>query len=406
MDGQPRRPPGPALLTVLLGAVGAGPLLLYGLSATSDTIIGDLGINEAQFGLLATVCFGCAAIGNATLGRVADRQSDISLMTLVFVLAAAALVLVTVPAGYWLLLIAAGLSGVAQSFPNGVTNRILLERVPEARRISWVGIKQSGVQVTQLVASLAFPLLAIAAGWRGAALLIAVIPLVFMAMAWQSLRSTPLLPDTAPSHVHDAGANSAPPRPRRHPGMVRALAAFGLLNGIGVQATNVYMPLFAVRELDFSLVLGGATAAAAGAIGVAARVSWARLMARGASGPRVLLVLSVIAAGGAAMFLGAWATGWPALLWAAVALHGASALGVSVVLMSALMRFIPSTSIASASGTVTAGMFAGFSLGPLGMGLLISSSGGFPLGWMAVGSVYLLCLILATVLVRAVNRPH
>lgn len=406
MDGQPRRPPGPALLTVLLGAVGAGPLLLYGLSATSDTIIGDLGINEAQFGLLATVCFGCAAIGNATLGRVADRQSDISLMTLVFALAAAALVLVTVPAGYWLLLIAAGLSGVAQSFPNGVTNRILLERVPESRRINWVGIKQSGVQVTQLVASLAFPLVAIAAGWRGAALLIALIPLAFMAMAWRSLRSTPLLPETVPSHVDDAGASPAPPRPRRHPGMVWALAVFGLLNGIGVQATNVYLPLFAVRELDFSMVLGGATAAAAGAIGVAARVSWARLMARGASGPQVLLVLSVIAVGGAAMFLGAWSTGWPALLWAAVALHGASALGVSVVLMSALMRFIPSTSIASASGMVTAGMFAGFSLGPLGMGLLISSSGGFPLGWMAVGSVYLLCLILAAVLVRAVSRPR
>ncbi|SDS75489.1 Major Facilitator Superfamily protein [Brevibacterium sandarakinum] len=168
--------PGRGLLTVLLGAVGSGPLLLYGLSAVSDSIIVDLGISEAQFGLLATVCFACAAIGNATLGRVADRHSDVSLMTLVFVLAAAAMALVAVPAGFWMLLAAAGISGIAQSFPNGVTNRVLLERVPVTKRIGWVGVKQSGVQASQLTASLAFPMLAAAAGWRGAALAIAIVP--------------------------------------------------------------------------------------------------------------------------------------------------------------------------------------------------------------------------------------
>ena len=97
-------------------------------------------------------------------------------MTVVFVLAAAALMLVAAPAGFWMLLIAAGIAGVAQSFPNGVTNRILLERVPISKRIGWVGIKQLGVQVSQLTASLAFPLLAAVAGWRGAALLVALVP--------------------------------------------------------------------------------------------------------------------------------------------------------------------------------------------------------------------------------------
>ncbi|MGO1312445.1 MAG: MFS transporter, partial [Brevibacterium aurantiacum] len=94
MDRHEQRAPSRGLLTVLLGAVGAGPLMLYGLSAVSDSIIIDLGISEAQFGLLATACFACAAIGNATLGRAADRHSDNSLMTVVFVLAAAALMLV------------------------------------------------------------------------------------------------------------------------------------------------------------------------------------------------------------------------------------------------------------------------------------------------------------------------
>ncbi|GAA4831554.1 hypothetical protein GCM10023354_08400 [Garicola koreensis] len=407
MGSRPAGKPGPGLLTVLLGAVGAGPLLLYGLSATSERIIGDLGIDEAQFGLLATVCFACAAFGNATLGRLADRHSDLSLMTVVFVLSTAALLLAAVPAGYWLLLVAVGMSGFAQSFPNGVTNRILLQRVPARRRIGWVGVKQSGVQVSQLTASLIFPLLALGMGWRGAALVTTLLPLVLLVLTWRSLRSVPLLPEaqSRPAEPTSSAQNGGS-RARRYPAMVWALAAFGLLNGIGVQATNVYMPLFAVRELDFSLVLGGVTAAVSGVVGVMARVGWARVMARGASGPLVLLTLGILAFAGAASFYGAWATGWSPLLWTAVALHGVSALGVSVVVMSALMRVIPSESMASASAVVTAGMFAGFAAGPVAMGAIISSPGGFQLGWVAVGAVYLLCMGLAAVLIRRSRRSE
>ena len=409
MTSHDQKVPGIGLLTVLLGAVAAGPILLYGLSATSDSIIAELGISEAQFGLLATTCFGAAAIGNATLGRLADRHSDLSLMAFIFVLATLALLLVAVPDGFWMLIMAAALSGIAQSFPNGVTNRILLERVPDTKRIGWVGIKQSGVQVSQLIASLAFPVLALGIGWRGAAVTVAVIPLILLAMTWYSLRTTPLLalPKTATDTATEAAHpdhEAAPTRPAKHPGMVWALALFGLINGIGVQATNVYMPLFAVREMGFSLVLGGATAALAGVIGVIARVTWARRMAKGASGLRLLLVLALIALVGAVLFLIADLAGWALLVWVAVAFHGISALGVSVVLMAALMRVIPASSMVSASGMVTAGMFFGFALGPLLMGIIVGSPGGFILGWITVGITYVLCVILAFILIRVSSR--
>ena len=409
MTSYDQKTPGIGLLTVLLGAVAAGPIMLYGLSATSDSIIAELGISEAQFGLLATTCFGAAAIGNATLGRLADRHSDLSLMAFIFVLATLALLLVAVPDGFWMLIMAAALSGIAQSFPNGVTNRILLERVPDTKRIGWVGIKQSGVQVSQLIASLAFPVLALGIGWRGAAVTVAVIPLILLAMTWYSLRTTPLLalPKTATDTATEAAHpdhEAAPTRPAKHPGMVWALALFGLINGIGVQATNVYMPLFAVREMGFSLVLGGATAALAGVIGVIARVTWARRMAKGASGLRLLLVLALIALVGAVLFLIADLAGWALLVWVAVAFHGISALGVSVVLMAALMRVIPASSMASASGMVTAGMFFGFALGPLLMGIIVGSPGGFILGWITVGITYVLCVILAFILIRVSSR--
>lgn len=147
-------------------------------------------------------------------------------------------------------------------------------------------------------------------------------------------------------------------------------------------------------------MLGGATAAVAGVVGVTARVGWARVMARGTSGPVLLLALALTALAGVVAFLSAQATGWAPLLWTAVVLHGASALGVSVVLMSVLLRSIPSASMASSSGVVTAGMFTGFAIGPLMMGIIVSSPGGFTMGWIAVGLVYLMCTVLATVLIR------
>lgn len=399
--------PGKLLLAALLAAVAAGPILNYGLSAISDLVITDLGITEAQFGLLATVCFAAGAVGNAAFGRFTDRQPDTRLLVLVFALAAAALALAAIPGGYVLLLVAAGLSGLAQSFPNGVTNRILAERVPEDKRIGWIGIKQSGVQVSQLVASLAFPALAAWIGWHGANAVGAVVAGALGVVAVRVVASVPLLPQ-APVRIGPlpAGPAAKPAPPPNTRFLIYALAAFGFVNGMGVQATNVYLSLYAVRELDFTLVLGGLAAAAAGAIGVAARVGWGKMMSGGMAAPPLLLLLATLALAGAGVFLAAGATGSAALLWGAVALHGASALGVSVVLMAAVVRSVPASTIGMATGMVTAGQFGGFTVGPLAMGALIGSPGGFALGWGAVAWTYALCVALAGYLVLRRRRKN
>ncbi|MCZ4142061.1 arabinose ABC transporter permease, partial [Escherichia coli] len=126
-------------------------------------------------------------------GKFSDRQPDTRLMLLIFGTTAVALGLAAIPAGYVLLLVASGLAGFAQSFPNGVTNRILAQRVPSAQRITWTGIKQSGVQVSQLVGSVGFPLLAAFIGWHGASLAGAVLAAVLALIAVRVVRATPML---------------------------------------------------------------------------------------------------------------------------------------------------------------------------------------------------------------------
>ncbi|GAA5201785.1 hypothetical protein GCM10023346_46970 [Arthrobacter gyeryongensis] len=401
----PTRPPGKLPLAAMLATVAFGPMLLSSLSATSNMVIGELGISAAQFGLLGTACFAAGAIGNAAFGRFNDKQSDSLLLTLVVGMAAAALALAAVPSGYVLLLVASGLSGLAQSFPNGVTNRILVERVPEDKRISWIGVKQSGPQVSQLVASLAFPTIAAWIGWHGANAVGAVVAGILGILTVRTLAALPLLPKV-PTLVDAHHPVPIPAVPVNNTTLIYALSAFGFVNGMGVQATNVYLSLYAVRELNFTLVLGGFAAAAAGAIGVVARVGWGRMMSRGMAAAPLLLLLAAMALSGALAFIMAGSTRSPAFLWLAVALHGASALGVSVVLMAAVVRSVPTSSMGMATGWVSAGQFGGFTIGPLTMGALISSPGGFTLGWSAVAIVYALCVLLALYLVLRRRRKE
>ncbi|MDM7989087.1 MFS transporter [Arthrobacter sp. zg-Y877] len=386
---------GPGLLFVLVCAMGAGPVMNYGLSATSTLIMADLGISEAQFGLLAATCFAGAAVASMWLGRLSDRISTRSQLLLIFGGTALALCCTALSGNYLWLLAAVLLSGPAQAISNPTTNRIIINAVEPGKRPGWMGVKQSGVQASQLFSSLFFPAAALVAGWRGAAVGAALVLGLLLAYAWHRLPAEPRLP---------AAENPRGSVDRKFPAPVWLLAAFALFSGAGMQATNVYLPLFAQREIGFSLLMGGATAAAAGVVGVGSRVLWGRRMADGVRASTLLLILAAGAVCGAALLLAAGQTGAPALLWAGVVFHGASVLGVNVVVMAGVLREVPRERVGAASGAVSLGMYSGFALGPLAMGLLLQYSGGFLAGWLCTGAAYLACGVIGVIYRRLGTR--
>ncbi|MCQ1995716.1 MFS transporter [Arthrobacter sp. zg-Y1171] len=373
---------GPGLLFVLVCAMGAGPMMNYGLSATSTLIMADLRISDAQFGLLAATCFAGAAVSSMWLGRLSDRISARSQLLIIFGGTALALGFAALSGNYLWLLAAVLLSGPAQAISNPTTNRIIIHAVEPGKRPGWMGIKQSGVQASQLFSSLFFPAAALVAGWRGAAVGTVAVLLLLLAYAWFRLPSEPRLP---------APRGPGQPADRKFPAAVWLLAAFALFSGAGMQATNVYLPLFAQREIGFSLLMGGVTAAVAGVVGVTSRVLWGRRMADGVRASTLLLILAAGAVCGAALLLAAGQTGVPLLLWSGVVFHGASVLGVNVVVMAGVLREVPRERVGAASGAVSLGMYSGFALGPLAMGLLLQYSGGFLAGWLSIGAAYLVC---------------
>lgn len=404
--GEPRAP-GTALLLVLLAAMGVGPLFNYGVSMSSTVVIDRLGVTSGQLGTVLTVVFASAAMTSVGLGRAADRLSSRVQMSIIFGGSAAALTVGAVASTLGALYAAAVLAGVTQAISNPTTNRIIRTAVPADRRIGWIGVKQSGVQVSQLVAGLFFPAATLALGWTAASLAAAGLAAVLWAAA---VAAAPPLPGSSGARaaardaaarggVDRAGSTRAPLPPT-----VWFFAAIAFLTGLGMQATNTYLPLFAVESLDLSLVAGGAAAAASGVIGVFSRIWWGRRMSVGHRPTTLLAGIAVGALAGVGVFLAADLAHVPALLWAGAAVHGLTVLGANVVINAGLMDAVPAEHLGRATGVNAMGMYAGFACGPLVMGLLRDATGDFRLGFAAVGAGYALALVAVLLLRRHTDR--
>ncbi len=399
MQSQPMRQPGTALMVVLLLTMGVGPLVNYGLAATSDALITRLGISESQFGLLATTLFVAATLVSMTMGKLADVLSVRHQLMLNFGGTALALLVAAIAQEYWVLLIAMAMAGPAQVIANPTTNRVIYQLVPLERRPSWIGVKQSGVQATQLLAGLYFPAVTIWLGWTAAAVGASLFVLLTL---WWSLRQLPPEDPTDWAKVRRTLAFGRGPVSRRQaerlPLGVWILAGIAMFGGIGMQATNLYLPLYTVRELDFSLVAGGLTAGIAGIIGVLSRIFWGRLLSQG-KGPAKLIItttaggiLGISSLMGAGMFQQVW------LLWLGVLLYGLTVLGTNVIVNAATLGLVSISQVGAASGITTMGMYAGFATGPLLAGLLLEATGTFQASWLAVIAAYAVCVVLAVAL--------
>ncbi|MDQ1622329.1 MAG: hypothetical protein QOH19_747 [Actinomycetota bacterium] len=408
-----RKPAGPGLLFVLTCTMGVGPLLMYGLSATSSLVIDSLQITPGQFGLVAGICFLAAGFSSGLFGRFSDRMRGRTQVCLIFGGAAAAMALVAVSYSFIWLVVAVVLSGAAQAMSNPTSNRLVMDHVPAHKRAGWIGVKQSGVQGSQFFAGIAFPAVALLTGWRGVVGLSCAIALTLLLVAWRMVPAVPISPSptrntaprsgaTMPSRAGAAASTTAPGAGTtgkagrvRLPGRVWVYAVYSLLSGFGVQAINVYLPLFSQREVGFSLVLGGLTAAVAGAVGVASRIVWGQRIVGKVNSFTLLVALGLGAAVGAALLLVAGLTQSSILLWCGVVLHGAMGLAINVVVMAGMMREVPPGQVGAASGRVALGLYLGFAAGPLAVGMLLTAFNGFTAGWCVVTGAYLACAVLA-----------
>jgi MFS family permease len=365
-----------SLLVVAMAVATFAPASL-GILATF--IIDDLGISRAELGVVLGLVNVAAAVLSPVAGGVTDRIGGKKALVVLFVTAGATFLIFGTAVAYATLFVGAIAGAISQATANPATNKLIAEDVPAGKRGVITGVKQSGVQAGIFLGGLTVPTLAITLGWRGAYLIVAVVPLVFAAFAAWAIPA-------APKATVEHRTRSRGPLPRA----IWWLAGFGFLMGLS-GAVTFLVPLFAEEVLGLSPVTGGIAAAVIAFVAVPGRILWSRYAERsgafrGSLGTMALL--SVAAAG--LFYLSGAVAAW--LLWPAAVLIAIGSSSWNSVGMVAVMVEAGVAATGRASGIVLFGFLTGLGIAPPIFGAIIDHTGSYDLMWLlsaltAAGSV-------------------
>ncbi|CAM3714253.1 MFS transporter [Xenorhabdus thuongxuanensis] len=166
---------------ILVLAMALPMLILYASGALAPFMLQEGEIDRELLGGFTLAAFGVAAILSLSAGRwvkkLGIRWASITLFLFTGG-AFAALVLANHP---WLMILAIAVCGIAQALANPMTNQAIATQVTPTHKSFMVGLKQSGVQLSALVAGTILPWMAAQWGWRVA--LGAIVPVcLFMAI--------------------------------------------------------------------------------------------------------------------------------------------------------------------------------------------------------------------------------
>ena len=351
---------------LLFTAMGAATLAAPSLGILATFIIDDLEISRSLLGWVIATNVVLAAVLSPFTGRFVDRIGGKAGLVSVFIIAAVAFAFFGFTPVVALLFLASAFSAVAQSGANPSTNKLIGEDLPPGERGVTTGIKQSGVQAAIMVAGLVLPTAAIAFGWRGAMLLLVLVPVVGAVVA------VVVLPPS--EHRTTRGEGSA----GRLPPSIPWLSTYGFFMGFAGSVT-FFIALFAEESLGLDPRIGGLAVAVVAVTAFAARILWARTAERrreflGALG--TMAILSVIAS---ALLLAS--TGWIWLLWPGAVLTGASSSAWNSVGMLAVINEAGAVT-GRASGFVLLGFLTGLGIGPPLYGATVDATGSYTMMWL------------------------
>jgi predicted MFS family arabinose efflux permease len=268
---------------------------------------------------------------------------------------------------------------------------LIIDHVPPGSR-GWVtGIKQSGVQIGIFVGGIGLPPLALILGWRWA---LAISALVGLAIGAVALAFLPAAGDRL-----EAGVRLAPAS--RLPSVVRRLAAFGMLMGVGVGSLGTYLPLYAQEAIGLSVAIAGWVMAVFGVVGLVARITWGRIAERAAHPATPLFWIAVLT-------LWSWLLIWgaspqaPALLWLGAVLAGVGSVSWMSVGMMAVMTTVEPERAGRGSAAVTLGFAVGLTVGPIAFGTALDATGSYAFSFAGL----IVLSVIAAALMVAWRRAH
>ncbi|TBU96788.1 CynX/NimT family MFS transporter [Stutzerimonas kirkiae] len=372
------------LSTLLVMAMGMPMMIFYAIGILGPRLISELGISHQQLGWLTTSTFGLAAILSPWAGTLVQRMGTRAGLVGLFLLVGLSFSLMALLPGFGGLVTALLFCGIAQSLANPATNQAIAQGVPAPRKAAIVGLKQSGVQASALLAGVLLPPLVVAWGWRGA--LATWVPIALL-MALLAVRWVPARATQAQYRSLRVSAPNA---------WLALLMAIQLCAGLALSSFMTFLGVHA-DQLGVSAQTIGAMVGCFGVMGMLSRVLLTPIGARLKDESVLLGMLFVLASVALAIMRQADAQQhWP--LWLGVIGMGSSVVASNAIAMSMLLRDERFGTAATSAGMLSVGFFAGFALGPPAFGWLLGHSDGFAAAWPSLIGILItggvLCLLL------------
>jgi MFS family permease len=388
--------------TLLLQATAA--FLTRLVPTMAPAVMPAFGWSDTAIGYLAAVTtFGSIAFlltGNPLIRRTGPiRALQIGMFLGALGVALLALPIMIAP------LLASFLLGVGYGPSTPAGSEVLQRHAPPRHRNLIFSVKQAGVPVGGVLAGLALPPIAEAAGWR-ATLVFSFAVAILTAVAVQPLRARIDAERSRHQFLSFGsffGAQNLA-RPLRSlwsaPGLPR-LAFVGACFAIGQGCWFAFLVTYLVVELKFSLTSAGFVFAVMQATGVFGRILLGWVSDRLGSG---LLTLRVVAVTSAATSLALALTdpAWP--VWATALLAGIGGVTVSSwngVQIAEVARLAPRHLVGETTAGSTILIFLGYIAGPSAFAALVAETGRFDAAFVAVA----LATVAALLGLRAPLRP-
>lgn len=357
----------------------------------ASVIAPDLGLAPHLVGYYSALIYGLAALTSLTAPRPIRRFGVIRLHQLLLLLTASGLMALALghPAAF---VLSGTLIGIAYGPINPASTVLLARFAPPHTRARIFSLKQTAVPIGGALAGSLTPQLALALGWRGAALVIAAV-CVLLAFLVQPCRAE-LDEQSAPIDLRPMPGFGQSLRLLLATPALRELAAASFVFGAVQFSFSATFPTL-LSELGWGVVEAGSALSIALALSIGSRVFWgwiADIMA-----PRRVLAGLGLLMTGAATATALAQPGWPRPAMVMIAAtFGISASTWNGIAIADVVRAVRPENISAASAAAIALTFAGAVAGPLLFSLAMTLTGTYRPFFVLIAAAAALpsCLLL------------
>ena len=383
------------------GAHTLGAVSVLAIAPLSPLLLDDLGLSRAQVGLFLPAIYLGGVIMSLPAGWITDRLG--ARLTLVGGQCLTAL-MVGVAAwspGLSAMLPLYCLAGLGWSVINPTTGKAIIDRFPPRERGLAMGVKQTGLTLGGIIASLTLPALALAHGWRAALAVAAAASLVSAAAVLGGLGRGPV--ERVAQGADRASMAEIGPFLAR-PAFVTLLVC-GLVLSIAQSSVLAYLTLFARERLGLSMVAAGGLLAMAQVGGTLARLGWGVVSDRVFGGRRRPGVVINAVLGATAFLVFASEVGLPGPAAALVAMvAGIGGFGWTGLYLALAAEVGGQRHAGLLTGVAVSFAWSGVLVGPPLFGLLLQATGSYRWPWLLLAATSVTVAVLLHRLPPLVKR--